>query len=379
MNFELEKDKFLLDWEYKNYLKYKDMKSLLNIARKFHLPIDFDRVEDYDIGVSHSDTFEISIHDKKNNVNYYSVGSKGKKKQSGYNIDVIEIADGYKHIVNYYSRDNSPKREEFTVYEDGKSVKFVKEYNEKNVSLDVMSPEVFNYNISSDRYDSIIRNYQREKSFCEDNYVFTSPNNLVYSVNTQSNNCFIKGMCFTRDNIPNTIREKLQYTDFDNMFFPNCFLTNADSYISFHGISNSGVGYLDVTKKDGIISVCYQNDKANKGLENDSFELKSEKGVINNEDINSVIECLKNKYDDEIVSFFCDNLETYGKHLESYNNGDNNYDDILLDNCFQLSISDIKKWILDNKSKFFELLNNKFYDQNSKTNNNSKKVLTLKF
>ena len=243
MNFELEKDKFLLDWEYKNYLKYKDMKSLLNIARKFHLPIDFERVQDYDNVVNYSDTFEISLHDKKNNVNYYSVGSKGKRKQVGYNIDVIEISDEYKHITNYNNRDNSPKREEFIVYEDGKNVKFVKEYNDKNTSLDIMSFDLFEYSVSSDKEDSMLRSYRREKDYCEDNHIFTSPDNLVYSVNTQNNNCFVKGMCFTKNNVPSMIREKLQYTDFCNMFFPECFLTNADSYVSFHGISNSGVGY----------------------------------------------------------------------------------------------------------------------------------------
>ena len=61
-----------------------------------------------------------------------------------------------------------------------------------------------------------------------------------------------------------------------------------------------------------------------------------------------------------------------------YNNGYNNYDEMLLDNCFQLSISNIKEWVLENKSKFFELLNNKFYNQNSKVNDGAKKVLTHK-
>jgi len=375
MNFELEKDKFLLDWEYKNYLKYKDIRSLLNIARKYHLPIDFDRVDDYDISISFTDSLEVKMLDKKNNITYYSVGKNNKKKQLGYNIEVLEVTDEYRHKTIYNSRDNSPKSEEFIVYDNGKYVKFIKKYDEKNVSLDINCSDGFKYSISSDKEDSIIRNYQRKKISCEDNYIFTSPNNLVYSVNTQSNDCFVKGMCFTKDNIPNMLSDKLKFTDFCNMFFPDCFLTSADSYISFHGISNFGVGYLEMTKKDGVISVMYQNDKVDKGLETDTFELKGEKGVVNNEDIDNVIEYLKNKYDDEIVPFFCDNLEAYGKHLDSYNNGCNNYDDMLLDNCFQLSISNIKEWILNNKRYFFELLNNKFYNQNNLEKDSTRKVL----
>jgi len=128
MSFELEKDKFLLDWDYKNYLKHGDFKSLLSIARKFHINLDFGRLEDYDFDIDISSGFRIKVYDNVTGI-FQSVSCYENDSKKGYCIDVLEYNKDYRLERKYISKVDFPYNESLSLFDGEYKLSFDKMYS----------------------------------------------------------------------------------------------------------------------------------------------------------------------------------------------------------------------------------------------------------
>lgn len=138
MSFEFEKDKFLVDWDYRNYSKYNDFKSLLNIARKYHIKLDFGRLEDYDISIDSSNGFKIKVRD--NSTNQYqeiSCYEDSSKNGLGYCIDTLECNSNYRLERKYFSSNVHPYKESLTFFNEEYKFSFDKQYSNNRYSFKI--------------------------------------------------------------------------------------------------------------------------------------------------------------------------------------------------------------------------------------------------
>lgn len=380
-SLSLEKQKFILGVKYKNYDKTGDIKSFLQIIRAFHIPIEFERLDDYEIVTFDVKNMTIKIVDKKNNVSFVS---SYRKKEGTKDCDVVLIEGSLdSRVVRKFSGvDGSIISEEVFVEDKGFEVKYKKLYAKEPVctlefsKIDEVSNDRFSYPLFTkqiskkwengkytninDHYFTYGYNHNPYKgNDTKDETVFISDDNLVYSIEgSKQDGNYVRGMCFLNAGIP--VSYQLQYVPLglEIGYFSDLFDSNVQSSMLFDAYNGDVYGSLKVVKLKDSFEVEYEIMAGKEsGVSRTYFYFPAlSNGNITIDEINLLIMKLRTEYPDEIVSLICDKLSVFAEQLGISEGSIKKDDSTRLNAFYDMETDEVRDFLVENKDCYFNEL-----------------------
>lgn len=404
-NFELEKLRLSLGSKYRKYSKTGDMKSFLQIAKMFHIPLDIDRIDDYDIVTCDLSNMTVKVVDRKNDTSFVSTCRKDSEfPKNSYGIIVMETSSDSKIKSFYLNNRTFPMVEEVTVEKDDYRIKYRKEhgnFDTKNITTYSVSGDAENETIEYPLFTNEVSKswskgkYKGQKSRVltygsgynpfkgtdtKDEEICRTEDNLIYSVNGSNIlGNFVKGICFYSADLDDLSKIQYMPSDFEIGYFPELFDFDVFSSMMFDSYNNGTYGSIKVLKKKDNFEVEYGKMSVEEGSITDtgfSFPVLFS-GNVTSDEIRVLVEQLKSNYPEAVVSSICEKLSTFADEVEFYSGVKEREDSLMLDSLYEHDIHEVRDFLVSNKDTYFDVMNGKFNDTVSDSKLNREGVMVL--
>lgn len=387
-SFELEKLKLSLGFKYRKYEKTGDMKSFLQIAKMFHIPLDVDRIDDYEIVTCDLSNMTIKVVDRKNDTSFVSTCRKDSEfPKNSYGIIVMETSSDSKIKSFYLNNRAFPIVEEVTVEKDDYRIKHRKEHGNfgtKNITTYSVAGEAedepVEYPLFTNEVSKAWSNgkYKRQNSRVltygsgynpfkgndtKDEEICRTDDNLIYSVNGSNVlGNFVQGICFYSADLDDSSKIQYMPSGLEVGYFPELFDFDVSSSMMFDSYNNGTYGSIKVLKKKDNFEVEYGKMSVEEGMITDtgfSFPVLSS-GNVTSDEIRVLVEQLKSNYPEAVVSSICDRLSTFADEVEVYSGVKKREDSLMLDSLYEHDIREVRDFLVSNKDTYFDVMNSKF-------------------